>query len=122
MTAVSPTRTTTMVCALADLLPLRGAAALVEGQQIALFRVGDEVFAVQQLDPFSGSMVMSRGIVGTRGDRLTVAGPMYKQIFDLGTGECLDALGGQPQPLHTWPVEVTEDGWIVLQLAAGGSA
>jgi nitrite reductase (NADH) small subunit len=33
---------------------------------------------------------MSRGIVGSRGDRLKVASPVYKQSFDLETGECLD--------------------------------
>ncbi len=37
--------------------------------------------------------VIARGIVGTvgtgRGHRDTVASPMYKQVFDLATGECL---------------------------------
>jgi nitrite reductase (NADH) small subunit len=28
--------------------------------------------------------------VGSRGDRLKVASPIYKQNFDLATGECLD--------------------------------
>jgi nitrite reductase (NADH) small subunit len=35
-------------------------------------------------------MVLARGIVGSRGDRRTVASPMYKQVFDLATGRCLD--------------------------------
>ena len=48
------------------------------------------VHAVGNEDPSSGAMVMSRGIVGSRGDRPTLAGPLYKQVFDLGTGECLD--------------------------------
>jgi len=34
--------------------------------------------------------VLSRGIVGSRGDVPTVASPMYKQAFDLRTGGCLD--------------------------------
>jgi nitrite reductase (NADH) small subunit len=33
---------------------------------------------------------MSRGIVGTRGDLPTVASPMFKQVFALSTGICLD--------------------------------
>ncbi len=106
--------TSVSVCLLSDLLPGRGAAALVHGEQLALFRVGDEVFAVQQLDPYSGASVMSRGIVGTRGDRVTVAGPMYKQIFDLRTGECLDPLGGAPQHLRTWPVTIAPDGTVLV--------
>ena len=108
----------TAVCHLAELLTERGAAALVQGEQVALVRlVGDEVRAVQQLDPFSGARVMSRGIVGTRGDRPTLASPMYKQVFDLRTGECLDRAGREPLPGHgptlrTWPVRV--EGGLVL--------
>lgn len=97
------------VCRLEDLAPERGAAALVAGEQLALFRTHtDDVYAVQQLDPYSGAHVMSRGIVGTRGDSPTVASPMYKQVFDLGTGECLDPVGRQPQRLRTWATEVRE--------------
>lgn len=81
----------TAICPL-DRLPVeRGVAALVQGQQVALFRTSDdEVYAVDNLDPFSGAMVLARGIVGTRGGRWVVASPMYKQAFDLATGECLD--------------------------------
>ncbi len=107
------------VCRLVDLLPGRGAAALIDGEQIALFRIGEEVFAVQQLDPYSGANVMSRGIVGTSGERVTVAGPMYKQVFDLRTGECLDTLGGPPHRLRTWPVAIAGDGTVRI-IGIGG--
>lgn len=115
----------TAVCHLADLLPERGAAALVQGEQVALVRlhapdggVGDVVLAVQQLDPFSGAHVMSRGIVGTRGDVPTLASPMYKQVFDLRTGACLDRVGREPlaghdADLRTWPVRV-ESGLVLV--------
>jgi nitrite reductase (NADH) small subunit len=33
---------------------------------------------------------MARGIVGSRGDVPTVASPLYKHVFDLRTGQCLD--------------------------------
>ena len=106
------------VCRLSDLVPERGAAALVDGRQVALFRVGDrEVLAVQQLDPYSGAHVMSRGIVGSRAGAVTVASPMYKQVFDLRTGRCLDALGKRPHDLVTFPVRVQGD--AVLVGAAG---
>ncbi|MFV0251786.1 MAG: nitrite reductase small subunit NirD [Beutenbergiaceae bacterium] len=85
------------VCSLADLAPERGAAALIDGRQIAIFRLADDrVFAVGQYDPFSGANVMSRGIVGTRAGEPSVAGPMYKQIFSLATGACLERAGYQP--------------------------
>jgi nitrite reductase (NADH) small subunit len=111
------------VCVLADLSPERGAAALLDDVQVALFRThDDQVYAVQQLDPYSAANVMSRGIVGSRGAVPTVASPMYKQVFDLRTGECLDAVGKEPQPLRSYPVQVL-DGVVSVALPvspAGG--
>jgi nitrite reductase (NADH) small subunit len=79
------------VCPLAKLIPGRGVCALVGRHQVAVYRVGDDdVRALSNYDPFSRAFVMSRGIVGSRGDRLKVASPVYKQSFDLETGECLD--------------------------------
>ena len=99
------TATTTPICPLTYLAVERGAAALldVDGRQvqIALFRLhDDEVLAVQQADPFSGANVLSRGLVGTRGGEPTVASPVYKQVFSLRTGQCLDTAGYTPQPGH----------------------
>lgn len=79
------------VCPLADLIPGRGVCALVGSHQVAVFRVDtDRVYALSNYDPFSEAFVLSRGIVGSRGDILKVASPVYKQSFDLQTGECLD--------------------------------
>ncbi len=78
------------VCAVGDLVPGRGVAALVGGYQVAVFLVDGDVFALSNFDPFSQAFVLSRGIVGSRGDRLKVASPIYKQSFDLRTGQCLD--------------------------------
>ncbi|MGH8908419.1 MAG: nitrite reductase small subunit NirD [Egibacteraceae bacterium] len=80
------------VCALDDIVCDRGVAALVGRYQVAVFRVApdDELFALSNYDPFSKAFVLSRGIVGSRGDRLKVASPIYKQSFDLRTGHCLD--------------------------------
>ena len=81
----------TAVCAV-DAIPLEGGvAALVEGLPVAVFRThSGEVFAIGNVDPFSGASVLSRGIVGSRGDLPVVSSPMYKQAFDLTTGRCLD--------------------------------
>ena len=86
-------RTWTPVCKFTDLEPGRGVAALVEGEQVALFRLGDDALhAVGNIDPFSGAAVISRGITGMRSDgTVTVASPMYKDVFSLLTGVALDA-------------------------------
>jgi len=84
-------KTWTDVCAFTDLTESRGAAALIGDLQIALFRVQDGVvYALSNFDPFSSAYVMSRGIVGSKGDTPKVASPIFKQNFDLRTGECLD--------------------------------
>lgn len=102
------------VCGYDDLLPERGAAALVGGQQVALFRLADgSVHAIGHHDPFSGANVIARGIVGTRGDVDTVASPVYKQVFDVRTGRCLD--DGSVR-LPSWPV-VVEGGRVRVRTA-----
>lgn len=104
------------VCRISELERERGLAALIDGEQVALFRTHeDRVHAVQQRDPYSGAFVMSRGIVGTRGDAPTVASPMYKQVFDLRTGECLDSVGKDARQLLVYPVQVA-DGVISIGL------
>ena len=98
--------TWTKVCALDALAVDRGAAALVEGHQVALFRLASgEVYAIDHQDPFSGANVLARGLVGTRGDVPTVASPVYKQVFDLTTGICLD---DESVRVHSWPVRVVD--------------
>ena len=82
------------VCRLDDIVPDTGVCALVAGEQVAIFRVDDEVFAIGNRDPFSGANVLSRGIVGDLNGELVVASPVYKQHFSLRTGRCIeDAVG-----------------------------
>lgn len=108
------------VCRLDDLLVERGAAALLGHRQIALFRTFDgRLYATDQIDPFSGAAIMSRGIVGDRQGVPTVASPMYKQVFDLRTGACLDTQGKEPQALGVYPVAV-DDGVVLVKIAAEG--
>jgi len=78
------------VCPLEKLIPGRGVCALVGTYQVAVFSLGSGVYALSNFDPFSRANVLSRGIVGSKGDRIKVASPVYKQSFDLETGECLD--------------------------------
>ncbi|HUH00972.1 MAG TPA: nitrite reductase small subunit NirD [Kofleriaceae bacterium] len=78
------------VCELSSILPDTGVCARVGIAQVAVFRVGDEVYALGNTDPFSGANVLARGIIGCAGGVLKVASPMYKQSFALETGRCLD--------------------------------
>jgi nitrite reductase (NADH) small subunit len=116
LVATAPPRTGwERVCRVTDLEVERGRAALLGDTQIALFLLHDgRVHAVSNLDPYSGAHVISRGIVGTRQDAATVASPMYKQVFDLRTGVCLDAQGKEPLALRVWPVAV-EDGHVLVK-------
>lgn len=82
------------VCPLSKLPLDRAVCVLIGGVQVALVRTHDDrLYAVDNLDPVSGAMVMARGIVGSRGDRDVLVSPMHKQAYDLDTGECLDLPG-----------------------------
>jgi nitrite reductase (NADH) small subunit len=108
------TATRVRVCAVSDLEVERGRAALFGSIQIALFLLADgSVHAVSNLDPYSGAHVMSRGIVGSRGDVPTLASPMHKQVFDLRTGVCIDTQGKEAATLRVWTVTVV-DGYVEL--------
>jgi nitrite reductase (NADH) small subunit len=81
----------TPVCKFDDLEVERGAAALVNGHAVALFRMADDqVYAVGNHDPISKASGLARGIVATRGDVPIVGSPMHKHAFDLRTGRCLE--------------------------------
>ncbi|MDQ2879962.1 MAG: nitrite reductase small subunit NirD [Actinomycetota bacterium] len=93
-----------VVCRYDDLVPERGVAALIDGVAVAVFRTHDGALHVlSNMDPFSGASVLSRGIVGDREGRPTVASPIYKQAFELATGVCLDDPG---VVVATYPVRV----------------
>jgi nitrite reductase (NADH) small subunit len=80
----------TYVCRWDDLTPGRGVAALIDGSQVAVFRLHHGgLHAVGNLDPHCGAYVMSRGITGSRGAAPTVASPLHKEVYDLRTGSCL---------------------------------
>jgi nitrite reductase (NADH) small subunit len=93
------------VCHLEDIVSFSGVAALVGDEQVAIFRVNTEIYAVSNYDPFSNAFVLSRGIIGDRNGVLKVASPIYKQSFSLATGECLD----DPNvTIPTWPTRVVD--------------
>lgn len=96
----------TAVCSLDEIVPDTGVCALLNGRQVAVFRVGDaapRVFAIDNHDPISDAAVLSRGLVGSIGERIVVASPIYKQHFDLQSGECLEA---PAQSVASYPARI----------------
>ncbi len=100
------------VCAVEDIWPNIGVCALVQGRQVAVFRVrqseGERFYAIDNFDPQSDANVLSRGLVGSLGGRVVVASPIYKQHYDLVTGECLE---DPATPIRAYAVRV-EDGQV----------
>lgn len=80
------------VCQFKDLVENCGQCALVNGRQVAFFRISDSdvIYALDNYDPFSSANVISRGVVGDLRGKLVVASPVYKQHFELESGVCLE--------------------------------
>ncbi|MHA6758494.1 nitrite reductase small subunit NirD [Streptacidiphilus sp. PAMC 29251] len=100
------------VSTLDRLTPGRGVALLLGDHQIAAFRDrAGALYALDNRDPFSGAYVLSRGLIGSRGEVPVLISPMYKQAFDLRTGVCLDedqAPDGSSSTLRTWPIRTSQ--------------
>ena len=111
------------ICKLDDIIPEAGVCALVSTEagdkQVAIFRTKeDELFAIDNFDPFSNANVLSRGLIGgtvvtnedgKETDVLYVASPIYKQRFNLATGQCLD-----DETVKLGSYEVSLDGDTVM--------
>lgn len=129
MTTSSTSASLVPICPVSALAVDRGAAALLpDGTQIGVFRLEDgSVHAVQQRDPYSGTNILSRGLVGShlipgRGGAdgtivPTLSSPMYKQVWNLDTGEVIDAGGGDTLPIDVFDVEI-RDGQVHVAATA----
>lgn len=95
------------ICTLSDILPYGGRAAMVDGEQVAIFRIPgegrDNLYAIANYDPFSQANVISRGLVGCSEGRLNVASPVYKHHYCLSSGICLEDSSVQ---LKTWNIQL----------------
>lgn len=93
------------VCRIDDLIENIGVCALVDSRQIAVFRLGNEdtLFAIDNYDPFSDANVLAHGVVGDLQGQPVVASPIYKQHFNLITGQCLEDAS---VTLTTYPVRI----------------
>ncbi|MCS3431067.1 nitrite reductase small subunit NirD [Klebsiella sp. BIGb0407] len=80
------------VCQLSDILPETGVCALVEGEQVAIFRPynDEQVYAVSNIDPFFEASVLSRGLIAEHHNELWITSPLKKQHFRLSDGYCME--------------------------------
>ena len=69
-----------------------GVGALINGHQVAIFKIPgkNEFAAIDNYCPFANANVLSRGIVGDLKGKVVDASPIYKQHYDLATGNCLE--------------------------------
>lgn len=101
------------ICALEDILPQGGVCALVGGRQVAVFRVGEALYALDNVDPASGASVLSRGIVGDMKGESVVASPLYKHHYSLQTGRCLEDAG---KSVNVYPVRAMDGRvWVSVE-------
>ncbi len=107
------------VCSEDDLVCGSGVCALLEAggkaEQIALFRetASGPVYALSNYDPLGDANVLSRGIIGSIGEKLVVASPLYKQHFSLEDGQCVEDASVK---IPAWPVRVV-NGQVEIQVA-----
>jgi nitrite reductase (NADH) small subunit len=96
------------VCETADLNPGTGVAVSLGGDQVAVFKMQKDnaIYAISNYDPIGKANVLSRGITGSIGDKVVVSSPLYKQHFNLLTGECLENTNAT---VKTYPVRVYDD-------------
>jgi len=82
-----------VVCTVDDLIAESGVAVWTEDEPVAVFYLPHRLpalFAISHTDPFTGKNVLARGITGDLKGQPVVASPLYKQHFNLQTGQCLE--------------------------------
>lgn len=87
---MSEVKTWTAVCDSSEIGESLGVRALFDGEQVAIFKLSKKLYAVNAIDPFTKTAVLSRGIVGDLQGQVVVASPIYKQHFNLESGQCLE--------------------------------
>jgi nitrite reductase (NADH) small subunit len=93
-----------VVCTVDDLIAESGVAVWTEAGPVAVFYLPHRLpalFAISHTDPFTGKNVLARGITGDLKGQPVVASPLYKQHFNLETGQCLE---DETVQVKTYPV------------------
>ena len=98
------------VCSVEAIPPQAGIGARLGEMQIALFRLNDKIYALDNQEPGSQANVLSRGLLGDAGGEPMVISPLYKQRIRLRDGRSCES--GEPM-VRAWPVKI-EDGkvWV----------
>lgn len=100
------------VCSVDTLIDGRGVAALLpDGRQVAVYLIGETVYAVCNIDPVARAAVMSRGLVGDRGGVPAVISPIGKQAYALEDGRGLD---DPSRGISVFPTRVAGDGTVYV--------
>ena len=86
------------ICAESDLEENWGEVALVDGYQYAIYKTKHGIFASD---------------VGEKNGNPTITSPLYKEVYDLTTGECVS---DPSYSIKVYPVEV-RDGDVYLKTA-----
>ena len=98
----------TDVAAEADLFDGAGISVLADGRDIALFKIEDGVWAIDNLCSH-GNARLCDGYV----DGHLVECPFHQAMFDLHDGSV--TCGPATEPVRSWPVKI-EDGRVLLDL------
>ncbi|MCC4797388.1 nitrite reductase small subunit [Enterovibrio norvegicus] len=100
------------ICDKTDLVENTGICALFNDKQVAIFLCGktDTLYAIDNFDPIGKANVLSRGLLGSIGEKTVIASPLYKQHFCLTSGECIE---DESVSVITYPVR-QHDGAVQL--------
>jgi naphthalene 1,2-dioxygenase system ferredoxin subunit len=100
----------TDVAAVADLFEGAGIAVTPAGQDIALFSVEGEVYAIDNLCSHGNARLCDGFVEGH-----DVECPFHQALFSLRDGSV--SCGPATEPVRTWPVRI-EGGRVLLQLGS----
>ncbi|MBN3855877.1 MULTISPECIES: non-heme iron oxygenase ferredoxin subunit [unclassified Paraburkholderia] len=62
----------------------------LDGTEIGIYKVGDEVYALENVCPHAYAL-LTQGFV----DEGTVECPLHEAVFDIKTGQCIKGPGGR---------------------------
>ncbi len=97
----------TPICDETLLIPDTGLCAKIGEAHVAIFKseATGELYAFDNVDPFTKASVLSRGLIGEAAGEIYVASPLLKQKFRLKDGLCLD---NESIQLTCYPIRVLD--------------
>lgn len=91
------------ICGVEEIPEQAGIGARIGERQIALFRCGQAVYALDDVEPGCEANVLSRGLIGDAAGEPIVISPLYKQRIRLRDGRAPE--NGEPL-VRAWPVKI----------------